>query len=173
MTYAGEHTYHANRLVSIFGGAETWMELSGLLEWPAFTDAVAEYGRVHAATPKECASMPESLTHTLGLRWSVAKLAAFASGLTGDDGLASRAWELLFAGDGFGTESSRLPEVNYRTVPDACRGTVQEASLTTNHSSQWALNVIAALAQTPEALDAWWEKHGGRLWPAEAAGKHE
>ena len=168
MTYAGDHPYHANRLVSIFGGAEAWMELADLVDHPAFAEAVAEYGRVHAATPEECARLPEGLTRTLSLRWSVAKLAAFAAARDGDARLARRAWELLFVGDGFGHKGDSLsPRGRFTEAPDPLRGgVVHESSLSTNHDSQWALNVVFALGQVPEALEDWWREQGARLWPA-------
>jgi hypothetical protein len=168
MTYAGDHPYHANRLVSVFGGAEAWMELADLLDHPEFTEAVAEYGRVHAATPSECARLPASLTRTLSLRWSVAKLAAFAAARDRDAALARRVWELLLVGDGFGIPGDSLsPRGSFSTGPDPLRGgVVHESSLSTNHDSQWALNAVFALGQTPEALDAWWNEHADRLWPS-------
>lgn len=167
MTYAGDHPYHANRLVSVFGGAEAWMELAEFLEHPGFADAVTEYGKVHAATPEECAKFPESLTRTLSLRWSVAKLAAFAAVRERDTVLARRVWELLFEGDGFGDAGSALSlHGAFSTMPDVLRGgVVHESNLSTNHDSQWALNVIFALGQVPEVVDEWWREHGGPLWP--------
>ena len=156
MTYAGDQAYHANRLVSIFGGAEAWMELTELLDHPAFTAAVADYGRVHAAPPEECARLPESLTRTLSLRWSVAKLAAFAAARDGDPALAARVWELLLVGDGFGTGDSNThgPRAAFTTAPDVLRGgVVHETGLTLIEGSQWALNVFFALGLVPAALE--------------------
>lgn len=166
MSYAGDHAYHANRLVSVFGGAEAWMELSELLDHPGFTEAVAEYGGVHAATPAEFARLPAGLSRTISLRWSVAKLAAFAAARRRDTVMARRAWELLFAGDGFGIPGDSLtPRCGFSTAVDQLRGgVVHESDLSTNHDSQWALNVVFALALVPDALEAWWMEHGGRLW---------
>jgi hypothetical protein len=144
------------------------MELAGLLDHPEFAGAVAEYGRVHAAAPEEFAKLPESLARTISLRWSVAKLAAFAAARDRDAALARRVWELLFVGDGFGQPGDSLsPRGVFATAADVLRGgVVHESSLSTNHDSQWALNVIFALGQTPEALEGWWRENGSRLRPA-------
>lgn len=165
MAYRGDDPYHANRLVSVFGGAESWMELAELLEHPAFADAVAEYGDAHAATREECARLPEGMTRTISLRWSVAKLAAFSALRKRDPKRARRAWELLLHGDGFDRPGDSLsPRGRLRDATDVLSGrTVRESNLSTNHDSQWALNVIACLALVPEALtkdmvEAWKER---------------
>jgi hypothetical protein len=154
MAYRGDDPYHANRLVSVFGGAETWIELAGLLDHPAFADAVAEYGDAHAATKEECANMPEGLTRTISLRWSVTKLAAYSAARKCNPARARRCWELLLHGDGFGIPGDSLsPRGEFRTAVDPLSGrTIRESNLSTNHDSQWALNAIACLALVPEAL---------------------
>ncbi len=164
MTFAGDHSYAANRLVSVFGGAEAWMELAGLLDDPAFADAVADYGAVHALPPAGFAQLPESLRKTISLRWSVAKLAAFAAVRRNDAALARRTWELLFDGDGFAIPGDALsPRTGIRHAPEPLRGgTVEECDLTTVHDSQWALNTIAAMSLVPEALDRWWQERRAR-----------
>jgi hypothetical protein len=151
MTYAGDHPYHANRLVSIFGGAEGWMELTELLDHAAFADAVAEYGRVHAATVEESGRLPETLTRTLSLRYPVAKLAAFAAVRDNDPALAARAWELLLTGD----VEVTWDQINWSGAgPDVLRGgTVQETGLALIDSSQWGLNVMFLLGLAPAALE--------------------
>jgi hypothetical protein len=74
----------------------------------------------------------------------------------------------LFVGDGFGHKGDSLsPRGRFTEAPDPLRGgVVHESSLSTNHDSQWALNVIFALGQVPEALEDWWREQGARLWPA-------
>jgi hypothetical protein len=167
MRYAGDHPYASNRLVSTFGGAETWLELVELLGHDGFAEAVADYGRVHAATPARFATFPESLRRTISLRWSVAKLAAYAASRDSDPVLARRVWELLLAGDGFGIPGDSLsPRGVLTRVRDPLSGReLAESDLSTNHDSQWALNVIAALAMTPAGLEAWWTEQGGRARP--------
>lgn len=167
MRYTGDHSYAANRLVTVFGGAEAWMELADLLADPAFADAVAEYGRVHAAPPERFATYPESLRRTISLRWAVAKLAAFAADRDTDAILARRTWELLLVGDGFDIPGDALSPRGAQTTfvePLSGREIVQ-TSLSTNHDSQWALNVIAALALAGEGLDDWWSRNGRPPWP--------
>ena len=168
MRYAGDHPYAHNRLVTVFGGAEAWMELADLLDHDAFAAAVAEYGQVHAATPEMFAKLPATLQKTISLRWSVAKLAAFAAVRDNDLVQARRVWELLLAGDGFDIPGDSLSPRGVVTnfIEPLSGRKIAQSNLSTNHDSQWALNAIAALALAPEALDTWWQEHGRRLWPA-------
>jgi hypothetical protein len=160
MTYREEESYLANRLVSIFGGAETWMELAELLKHQGFSEALAEYGEAHAWTAEESRSKPADLTRRLGLRWSVAKLAAWAAARRGDRKLARRAWQLLLEGDGFGIPGDKQEyPAQFNEAPNVLGGpALREADINTNHGVQWCLNAIACLALAPEALE---EAHRG------------
>lgn len=166
MVYKGEHPYASNRLVTIFGGAEAWMELVGLLEYDDFSKAVAEYGKVHAAKKEEFSLYPDGLRRTISLRWSVAKLAAFAANRERDSSLAYRVWELLLSGDRFDDpDDSYCYPVRFISFKEPLSGKeIFMSNISTNYASQWGLNVIAALALVPEALEIWWQKHNGRLW---------
>lgn len=74
--------------------------------------------------------------------------------------MARRVCELLFVGDRFQRPgSSPVLRGGITAAPDPLRGgTVHESDLSTNHDSQWALNVVFALGQVPEALEEWWRE---------------
>ena len=155
MAYREGSAYRDNRLATIFGGAETWMELTDLLGHDAFADAVAEFGEFFAMTPEEMARAPAELADTIRERWFAAKLTAFAAARKADPELARRAWQVLWPPDGSGVRDRGLSRpARYWTAADPLRPEpVCESDLSTNHDAQWALNVIECLDLIGNALE--------------------
>jgi hypothetical protein len=157
MTYSQEYPFPHNRLVSIMGGAEVWMEFAGLTEHAGFRDALAEFGIAHAETWAEARqTQPLELFRRANLRWSVARLVAWAGEYRRDQKLKRQAWNLVLNGEGNPDERHqwRWPMKFAPLPPMLSSEGARETDLGANNAAAGSLNLIACLALAPAELDS-------------------
>jgi hypothetical protein len=162
MTFS-EELWKTNGLVMNFGAPELLMELDQLIDEPRLSEAVAEYGRLHALTEEEHAGLPEGLRARIQpepVRSSDSRLTGWAAARAGDTDLARRALDLLDRkwGQVAVDPAERLPPIGSVPTPFPRK---DPRNHFTNATSQWALSVIALLELVPEAVEAAYASRDG------------
>ncbi len=144
-------SYH---LVTIMGGAEFVFELATLIHHPAWTKAWVRFCAFYNAPEAErmAALGPKAKDRFFAYPVWHARLTAYAAKMTGDPLLAQRAWSefLLDKREGGAASLSvAMRQVRGPAVPEP----VEELpNVSTNHSSQWSLNLIELLDLAGEAI---------------------
>lgn len=153
-----EGSYH---LVTIMGGAEFVFELNELIDEPRWMAAWLHFCRLYNAPEAEriAALGPKAVNRLFGFTQWHARLTAYAAMKTGDAALAHRAWNELLSPErpdnrSAGTATRRLGP------PQVLAPLDELPDVSTNHASQWSLNLIEVLAlardAAPAALPAHW-----------------
>jgi hypothetical protein len=154
-----KYSYH---LVTIFGGAELMFELDGLIDTPRWTEAWTRFCAYYNAPEGERRRDvdPRAVDRIFEFPVWHARLTAFAARKRRDPALAARAWrEFLY---GRMSEGGGQPPLHPRPVgaPLVLNPVVELPGISTNHASQWSLNLIELLAlvgdQAPAQLDGAW-----------------
>jgi hypothetical protein len=154
-----KYSYH---LATIFGGAEFMFELEGLLPDPAFTAAWQRFCAYYNAPEAERRRAIDDRAidkHFSSPEWH-ARLTAYAARETGDPKLAARAWAELL-GETRAKYQDIFPVAPKRVEAPLVLQPIEEITrVSTNHVSQWSLNVIEVLAfvgdQAPDRLPGRW-----------------
>jgi hypothetical protein len=160
MCQSDEWPFPHARLALTMGGAEAWMEMAGLIEHEAFSDALADWGVYHATEAKDADKLPPGVWMRMSILWANAKLSMWAAVRRSDEKLKRRAWEMLLHGDGDPRERHtwRWPLEVADAPPGLSAEKRRDGDLHTNNAAQGSLNLMACLAMAPEVLDAVWRK---------------
>lgn len=152
---------HVSHLSAVFGLVEVCSELISLLDVPGFTRAWLDYCTYYNAGAEEQARRFGRAFGALNLRQAHSRLTAYAAAMTGDRGLATRAWTEFgegrhgYAGpEGLPAEPERglpaRPPAPWRTTritpPGSLRVVDEAPFVSTNASAQYALAAIQCLA---------------------------
>ncbi len=153
MRYIGDMPNESYHLSLCMGGPQVWIELADLLDDSEFRAMLAEYGTFYQL-PNE-----DKLTATGGFRsdrdflfpYMACTLSAYAAYYRRDSALAYKVWKVL-------QEAPRLE--NGKSIFDKstvapyfnCSELEEAPFITTNFTSQWCLNVIAALELLKEYM---------------------
>ena len=152
-------SYH---LVTIMGGAELVFELDGLIDDPAWTKAWTRFCVFYNAplAERRAALGPKAVDRIFEFPVWHARLTAWASKKLNDPALAQRAWKEFLAKTKSGQEGSPAP-ISRVEGPMVLKPIDEMANVSTNRSSQWALNLFELLAlvgdAAPDALPPGWE----------------
>lgn len=152
-------SYH---LVTIMGGAEFIFELNELIDEPGWKGAWLQFCRLYNAPEAEriAALGPRAKSSYFGFAPWHARLTAYAAGKTGDAALARRAWSELLGADR-PDDRSASTRTEHLGPPQILAPLDDLRDLSTNHASQWSLNLIEVLAlakdAAPAALPSYWQ----------------
>ncbi len=153
MTYISGEFGSSYHLVTIMGGAEFVFELSTLIDHPAWTKAWTRFCAFYNAPQVErvAALGPKAVDRLFGYPVWHARLTAYAARMTGDPALARRAWS-EFLVDGRTGEASLSVDTVKVGGPVVLEPILELPALSTNHSSQWGLNMIEVLDLVGDAI---------------------
>ena len=147
LSYIGDHNYQ-HHMVSIFGGAEIWLELLDLIDEPEWTEALADFGEIYGLDDEEKVARlaPEFAGTQWGRGEAVARLTAFAAARRNDTAAIERIWHRFLH-----TETAQQFHVTRPMTPQITEAlhTIRPFSevpwISTNHIAQWCLNAIECL----------------------------
>jgi hypothetical protein len=138
------------------GGAEIWMEFAELVEHTGFREALAEFGEAHSLPwAKARKVQPPELFRRTDLRWSCARLVAWAGAYRHDPELKRRAWDLMLRSKGNPRETHTWALSNpFEPAPALLSAEPwRDLNLGTNNAAMGSLNLIACLALAPDELE--------------------
>lgn len=147
-----ESSYH---LVTIMGGAEFIFELNELIDEPGWKGAWLQFCRLYNAPEAEriAALGPKAKDRYFGFAPWHARLTAYAGNRTGDTALARRAWRELLASER-PDNRSLTTQARHLGPPQILAPLDDLPDVSTNHASQWSLNMIEVLALAKDAIPA-------------------
>jgi hypothetical protein len=152
----------ASHLSAVFGLAEVCAELialtagdnnSGAPAHAAFAKAWLQYCELYNATPAEQERALGRPLGSLNLAQGHARLTAYAAKMTGNAGLAARAWQEFEHGGG-GLRRAAWDKGTRIDGPAVTRPVEENAAISTNAVAQWALAAIECLALAGDHLPA-------------------
>ncbi len=158
LRYIGERSTGGCHLQICMGAAQTWIELSGLLEDPEWTKMIADFGRFYLLPPEKKETVAEGLfgKRNASFPYMATAMTAFGAEYYQDENLGHWSWyylidELLKAGG----EQGFTPQYLENTANQKLLKEIPWIS--TNFTSQWCLNAIMALEMIkdymPETLE--------------------
>jgi len=144
-------SYH---LVTIMGGAEFVFELATLIDHPTWTKAWVRFCAFYSAPEAErmAALGPKAKDRVFAYPVWHARLTAYAAKMTGDPALAKRAWSEFLIEKRTGTGADQGFTTRPVAGPSVPEPIVELPSVSTNHSSQWSLNMIEVLDLVGDAI---------------------
>ena len=158
LKYIGEKTKGSTHLQICMGAAQTWLELSELLEDAEWKKMLADYGRFYYLDSETRQKESGGLTgkREFSLPFMAAAMGAYGAWYHQEKWLADRTWQILLramisghdaAGFVCGEKENAGNQESLSEIP----------WISTNFVSQWCLNVIMVLAfirdSLPETLE--------------------
>jgi hypothetical protein len=147
LSHIGDHNYQ-HHMVSIFGGAEIWLELLDLIDEPEWTEALADFGEIYGLdNDAKVARLGAEFAGThWGMGHAVARLTAFAATRRNDASAIERIWHYYLHAETGGQFHVTRPMMPQMTEDlNTVRPFHEVPWISTNHISQWCLNVLECL----------------------------
>lgn len=134
------------------GAAQTWLELADLLQDEEWNKMLADYGVCYFASSEEREKLTKGIIgeREFGLPYMISVMGAYAAQYYQDAALAKKVWHILLQAL---TRENGLKGFETTEVAGVQKVYIKEiAWISTNFTSQWALNVIGCLALISEYL---------------------
>ncbi|WP_462409506.1 exo-rhamnogalacturonan lyase family protein [Neobacillus sp. Marseille-QA0830] len=134
-----EGGYH---MVIAFGGPQAWMEIAQALDDEVWDDMLAEFGEFYVLSNEEKLERSNGVLYDklFSLPMLASGMVAYAAAKRQDENLAKKAWNLLL-----NDEISQMVLPIESQEIDIWKKLSEIPEITTNTTSQWCLNTIAAL----------------------------
>lgn len=152
LRYIGENAAGGTHLTICMGAAQTWLELTDLLEDETWNQMLADFGVCYFATKEERRLQTKGLVENreFGLPYMIAAVGAYAAQYYDDKLLAQKVWQVLI---GALLEEKGENGFEIEWTAGISKETMQEIPfISTNFASQWCLNAIFCLEMIKEAL---------------------
>jgi hypothetical protein len=133
----------ASHLSAVFGLTEIAIELYELVDMKSFNNAWLQYCELYNASSEEQEKNLGNSLGNLNLAQGHSRLTAFSAREKSDPGLAKRAWEEFYAGNGGIRRHGVAREIS---GPEVLTPRTEAFGVSTNSTAQWGLAAMHCLA---------------------------